>query len=116
MGSGVSRFCSSFSSRIMCHRACVYDGVNCDGQCSLQHNRVEHHVCEKCVGMTDATQVQGPPELQEKSLRTSTEAEGDTLGVMAVRSMASVSDEEFEEEESVSDPIFVPDHEAVLAS
>eukprot|EP00959_Pyramimonas_sp_CCMP1952_P009939 207172-Pyramimonas_sp.AAC.1 len=33
--SGVSRFCSSFFSRIMCHRACVHEGVNCGGQCSL---------------------------------------------------------------------------------
>eukprot|EP00959_Pyramimonas_sp_CCMP1952_P367934 7707320-Pyramimonas_sp.AAC.1 len=65
------------------------------------------------MGMTEATPVQGSSELQEKSLQTSTEAEGATLGFMAVRStesysMVRVSDEEFEEEESVSDPISVP--------
>eukprot|EP00959_Pyramimonas_sp_CCMP1952_P402316 8430952-Pyramimonas_sp.AAC.1 len=97
MDSGVSRFCSSFSSRIMRRGARACEGVNGDGQCSLQHNRAEHHVSESCTEMTEATPVQGPPELQEKSLQTSTEAEGDTLGFAAVRStesysMASVSD------------------------
>eukprot|EP00959_Pyramimonas_sp_CCMP1952_P397831 8335556-Pyramimonas_sp.AAC.1 len=54
MDSGVSRFCSSFSSRIMRHKACVYEGANCDGQCSLQHNRAEHHVRESCMGVAGA--------------------------------------------------------------
>eukprot|EP00959_Pyramimonas_sp_CCMP1952_P158635 3318281-Pyramimonas_sp.AAC.1 len=66
--------------------------------------------------MTEATPVGGPPELQGKSLYTSAEAEGGTLGSMAVRStesysMARVSDGEFDETESVSDPIFVPGQE-----
>eukprot|EP00959_Pyramimonas_sp_CCMP1952_P218501 4569998-Pyramimonas_sp.AAC.2 len=53
------------------------------------------------MGMTEAAAVPGSPELQEKSLQTFAEAEGDTLGFAAVRStesysMASASDGELE--------------------
>eukprot|EP00959_Pyramimonas_sp_CCMP1952_P393583 8246863-Pyramimonas_sp.AAC.1 len=71
--------------------------------------------------MTEATPVQGPPELQEKYLETSAEAEGIALRFMAVRSTESyyaaiVSDGEFEGEESVSDPISLPGQDAAFAS
>eukprot|EP00959_Pyramimonas_sp_CCMP1952_P154457 3231302-Pyramimonas_sp.AAC.1 len=72
------------------------------------------------MGMTEAAPVQGPPELQEKSLQTSEEAEGDAIGFMAVRSteshsMASVSAEELRGR-SVSDPISVRGQDAAFAS
>eukprot|EP00959_Pyramimonas_sp_CCMP1952_P091692 1919437-Pyramimonas_sp.AAC.1 len=39
----------------MRRRACVYEGVTCDGQYSLQRNHAEHHVCESCMGVTEDT-------------------------------------------------------------